>query len=1213
MQPNGQYKKRIMGMEVMMGKKFVQLGSLQRSNARGLERTVGQEREGNRKPTYGYGKGVLEQATSFFITKFPKDVEMGDMWQAFVKCGRAIQIFIAQKRDRWGRRFGFTRFLDVANPNSLEAKLNQIKFEALKGGKSKTHGQAQRKEWQRKRQGISDKSQMESWHGLEVKVEEEDMEWLRNSFVGFAKSPEIICNLQEKFLMEGYFSAKVTPMGSNMVLITCEDSEELKNLVETGRDWPAQWFTDTKPWNPELVAAERFTWLRCQGVPLHIWKSSFFETVANLFGKFISLDNSTIKKSRLDVAKILVMTPSQANIQRVIKVKARESTFQIRISEESGIDNLFSLHSDFVLCRNEESEDEEWSDESNWGETENEHNWDGWQIMQDDEDREIMEEVDSGRKRWGVSPEPELESEVEKVSETKLSEKVPETTLPKKVAFNADGCNSNLLAVASKEGSSEEDHGVDLLENGKSNAKDGNEEIGSDSLHKGKEGDRNVYQQNVNQLGLMDQNTSQLRLDSNSVGEGMGSQQGVKILKRTITQANEKSEDSKEVGDLEDGRRKVGEEEKSTQPFWEGLASDDEILQARAECLARDRARKGKWVKQMKGRRKRKNRASIGEDNLKSIHQMAGIEGECSSSNCKNESSKKWKQEAAEFWEIGLRLGLIYKGNVEDLIRRVGEMEKRDRIALETKLEVFDDKIAKSIWGDEHCAWVAKDARGRSGGIACVWNLDSFNMVRRIEGSGFIGMFGFWGNDAVPCFLINVYSSYDKQEKRIFWGELLDLIKANRGGNWCVGGDFNAVRDQDERSGRYIDATDMRGFNDFILGAGLEEIPMLKAWNKEVFGGVDRNIDAAREEIKRLDEKEENGGLTSMEIGKRKENFQKLMEWSLYSNGEWIEDVGEVKELARNYFKGKFEEEKWSRPTLGDLQFKKISEADNKFLISKFSSEEIDEAVWGCNGTKSPGPDGFNFNFIKKVWPVIKEDVYAFLAEFHENGKLVKGSNASFLVLIPKKDNPQSLGDYRPISLISSMYKIVSKILANRLSKVLDLVISPNQTAFIGGRHITDGIIITNEIIHEAKQSKKPMLVFKEDFEKAYDSINWEIPTKDNLMKRGMNDQGNEKCVLCDLEAESVEHLFFKCNVSWSIWASCYDWWDLKVASHSKGWPHLEQHTGMISTGMHYAQTLCKTNGVQNQQKATRECSNEFEIIEHSMDITEEGLMTVEI
>ncbi|GKV15742.1 hypothetical protein SLEP1_g26499 [Rubroshorea leprosula] len=410
---------------------------------------------------------------------------------------------------------------------------------------------------------------------------------------------------------------------------------------------------------------------------------------------------------------------------------------------------------------------------------------------------------------------------------------------------------------------------------------------------------------------------------------------------------------------------------------------------------------------------------------------------------------------------------------------------------------------------------------------------------------------------------------------------------------------FTKMRDKEERRGRYTDVVDMRGFNDFILDASLEEIPMvgrkftwyksdgtamskldrflfsteflinfpnliqrgfdafvrdkwssfeidgwgcyklkeklkmlkkeLKAWNKEVFGVIDRNMDAAREEIKQLDEKEENEGLTSMEIDKRKENFHKFMEWSkakdnilfqksrqrwlkegdantkffhgcivnrrkqneiigLYNNGEWIEDADEVKELARNYFKDKFEEEKWDRPSLGDLQFKKISEAENNFLISKFSTEEIDEAVWGCNGAKSLGPDGFNFNFIKKVWPVIKEDVYAFLAEFHENGKLVKGSNTSFIVLIRKKENPQSFGDYRPISLIGSMYKIISKILANRLRRVMDSVISPNQTTFIGERQIIDGIVITNEIIHEAKQSKKPTLVFKADFEKAYDS-----------------------------------------------------------------------------------------------------------------------------
>lgn len=73
---------------------------------------------------------------------------------------------------------------------------------------------------------------------------------------------------------------------------------------------------------------------------------------------------------------------------------------------------------------------------------------------------------------------------------------------------------------------------------------------------------------------------------------------------------------------------------------------------------------------------------------------------------------------------------------------------------------------------------------------------------------------------------------------------------------------------------------------------------------------------------------------------------------------------------------------------------------------------------------------------------MLKPDFVSFLAEFHENGKLVWGSNSSFKVFIPKKDNPQKVGDFRPISLIDCMYKVLAKILANRLRKVISLVIS---------------------------------------------------------------------------------------------------------------------------------------------------------------------------
>lgn len=83
--------------------------------------------------------------------------------------------------------------------------------------------------------------------------------------------------------------------------------------------------------------------------------------------------------------------------------------------------------------------------------------------------------------------------------------------------------------------------------------------------------------------------------------------------------------------------------------------------------------------------------------------------------------------------------------------------------------------------------------------------------------------------------------------------------------------------------------------------------------------------------------------------------------------------------------------------------------------------------------------------------------------------------------------------DYRPISLIGCLYKIIAKSLANRISKVLDEVISENQTAFVGGRQILDGIVILNELIDEAKRKNQKRVIFKVDFAKAYDTVDWDF------------------------------------------------------------------------------------------------------------------------
>ena len=84
------------------------------------------------------------------------------------------------------------------------------------------------------------------------------------------------------------------------------------------------------------------------------------------------------------------------------------------------------------------------------------------------------------------------------------------------------------------------------------------------------------------------------------------------------------------------------------------------------------------------------------------------------------------------------------------------------------------------------------------------------------------------------------------------------------------------------------------------------------------------------------------------------------------------------------------------------------------------------------------------------------------------------------------------MADFRPISLVSSVYKILSKVLANRLRKVIGNVVSASQYAFIKGRQILDGILIANELVDDAKVKNKDLLMFKVDFEKAYDSVDWD-------------------------------------------------------------------------------------------------------------------------
>ena len=109
--------------------------------------------------------------------------------------------------------------------------------------------------------------------------------------------------------------------------------------------------------------------------------------------------------------------------------------------------------------------------------------------------------------------------------------------------------------------------------------------------------------------------------------------------------------------------------------------------------------------------------------------------------------------------------------------------------------------------------------------------------------------------------------------------------------------------------------------------------------------------------------------------------------------------------------------------------FKSIGELDRKCLEKEFSEEEVWKAIEDCDGNKTSGPDGFNLQFFRKKWELVKVEVMEFFFDFYLTVRVDKKLNYSFITLIPKKGFPKSLGDYRPINLIGSIFKILAKVL----------------------------------------------------------------------------------------------------------------------------------------------------------------------------------------
>ncbi|KAJ9690749.1 hypothetical protein PVL29_013085 [Vitis rotundifolia] len=328
-----------------------------------------------------------------------------------------------------------------------------------------------------------------------------------------------------------------------------------------------------------------------------------------------------------------------------------------------------------------------------------------------------------------------------------------------------------------------------------------------------------------------------------------------------------------------------------------------------------------------------------------------------------------------------------------------------------------------------------------------------------------------------------------------------------------------------------------QGFNyresySFIITKKLKALKIkLKEWNSEVFGKVGVNKRLALDKVSYWDNQEWLRTLNEQELEARKEAKEDFKKWVLMEeiswrqksretwlkkgdkntgffhkminsnrrrnclkkikvNGTWQSEDHDIQRGVVRAYQNLLSDPGGWHPCLNSLEFESIGVEEATRLEQMFT---VFLALSELNGDKALGPKGFSLAFWQFCWDFVKDEIMGFFKDFFERGKFVRSLNTTFLVLIPKKGGAEDLSNFRPISLVGSLYKLFAKVLTNRLKKVVGKVVSTTQNAFVEGGQILDAALIANEVVDSLLERKESGVLCKLDLEKAYDCINWDF------------------------------------------------------------------------------------------------------------------------
>ncbi|XP_074328042.1 uncharacterized protein LOC141665954 [Apium graveolens] len=224
-------------------------------------------------------------------------------------------------------------------------------------------------------------------------------------------------------------------------------------------------------------------------------------------------------------------------------------------------------------------------------------------------------------------------------------------------------------------------------------------------------------------------------------------------------------------------------------------------------------------------------------------------------------------------------------------------------------------------------------------------------------------------------------------------------------------------------------------------------------------------------------------------------------------DGNWQDTPEGIRNIIESYFVDLFQASCVDGRLSEHEVVKQVSTYENEELMREISVEEVKTAVFSMHPDKASGPDGFNPAFYQVYWDIVHVELVDFCRTFLQTGELPAGVNNTCVCLIPKVKKPKTMGDLRPISLCNVLVRILSKIMANRLKKILESIISDRQSAFIEGRLLTDNALIAFEINHymqRKRQGRTGVAGLKLDISKAYDRLEWSF-VRNMMVKFGFN------------------------------------------------------------------------------------------------------------